>query len=278
MSLIPIHGLFNYGADTHGVLVMVPLSSDLVLVTTYDGGGATGRGRVMVLDITTGQITQLGPETALAGAPAALWVFNGRIYIGTFSTNLTAGKVYWVRLGDVALTDALLTLATGEGVIDMITFLGNLYAGTSAAWPAANPISSHIYKYTNSTAAWTIAATNSGTATGNQWGPFILSSDGLTCFVFYTDRAAGVDTSIKKTTDGVTWTSDYDIDVNVGATYQYSGRPVLDSNGDLYWPILDSNQLGKILKRTAAGVWSIDDAGSASTTLRGALNILRPTV
>lgn len=274
LSLIPIHPSFNYGTDRQGVLSITPYSSELLLVTTYDGNDATGRGRLMLLDITTGQITQLGVETPLVGAPIGLWVFNGRIYVGSFSTNLTAGKVYWCRIGDQTLTDSGLVLVTGEGVTDIITFLGNLYVGTSAAWPSANPISSHIKLFTNSTGAWTNAVTNSGTATGNQWGPFILSSDGLTAFSFYTDRAGSPDTSIKKSTDGATWTQDYDIDSNLGNTFQWSGRPCIDSNGDIYWPIFDASQNGKILKRTAAGSWSIAD-NAASITIRGPLVALR---
>lgn len=274
LALIPISPLFNYGTDRHGVINITPYSPELLLVSTYDGDGATGRGRVMILDITTGQVTQLGVETSIIGAPIGLHIFNGRIYVGTFTTNLTLTKLYWVRLGDAAMTDTGMVLVAGEGVTDLVTFLGDLYIGTSAAWPAANPINSHIKKFTNSTAVFSNAATNGGTATGNQWGPFILSSDGLTCFTFYTDRAGGPDTSIKKSTDGATWTADYDIDLNLGNTFQWSGRPARDSSGNIYWPIFDASQNGKILKRTSAGVWSIAD-NTAAITIRGPLNIIQ---
>lgn len=272
LCLIPIHPSFNFGADTQGVLAITPYSSELLILTTVDGNGATARGRVMILDITSGQITQLGVETALTGAPLGLLVYNGRIFIGTFIGNLTAGKVFSLRLGDATLTDSGLVLALGEGVTDMIVFLGDLYVGTSAGWPAANAIPSHIKKFTTSTGAWSTAATNGSTALGNRYGPFILSSDGLTAFCFFCTRGGQQD--ILKSTDGAAWTSDYDITVNVGATFIQSGRPVRDANGDIYWVIYNSSQAGKIIKRTAAGVWSIADS-AANIQVRGPLNTLR---
>jgi hypothetical protein len=274
LAQIPIHTSFNYGADFHGVVDIIPYSPTEMLVTTYDGNGATGRGRVMLLTVTTGQLTQLGPQTAVAGAPLALTVFQGKIYFGTFSTNLTVSTIYWCRPGDATLTADALAMPAGEFPISMCVFKGDLYMGTSAAWPVANPISSHIKKLSASSRAWTNAQTNTGTGTANFIGPLILSSDSGTMYnMFYDAAAVSPVIKIQSTTDGASWSTAYDIALNVGSGYFNSGTPVLDSNGDIYWPVFDSNQKMRLL-RLASGVWSIVDS-TANQYIRGPILWLR---
>lgn len=253
--------------EYHGVLSLCPYSASELVVTTYDGNDAAGRGRIFLLDITTGSLVQLGQETAITGGPVAVTVYQGWIYVGTASANGTQGKVYKVRLGDVTLTlDA--TNDAGEQCHAFMTFGGNLYMGTSAGWPdAGNARYARIRKRTASTAAWTDAYVSDSTAVGNSIGPFVFSSDGLTVFAFLhkVSNGAAPLLSIISSTDGTNWAQAYDVTANVGTTYIYSNWPIRAANGDIYWPLYSAAMVDRTLKRTSAGVWSIVDSSGVKT-------------
>jgi hypothetical protein len=273
IAKVGIHSLFNYGGDYQGVLSLLPYSDTLLIISTYDGDGATGRGRVMLLDVTSGDIKQLGPETALVGTPATICVYAGRIWIGTAVFNLTQGKVYSVRIGDATLTQETgFVVVNGEGVAGMATFKGDLYVSTSASW-ATFGLFAHVMKRAAGTGAWSTVLTGDGTGSGNYIGPLIVAADGLTIYGLWSSVSGGAAPIVRimKSTDGTTWTQELDIVALVGGvTYAFSGYPVLDTNGDIYWPVLSPGSGdGKTLKRAfAGGAWTVVD----TSTIRGTIN------
>lgn len=272
---IPLSSLYTPASDYHGVLSIVPYSATQLLVTTYDGNIGDAAGRLFLLDVQTGGVTQLAPESVIAGADGgylvAVHVYQSWIYLAAFRGNLRAGHIYRIRQGDVTVTLDK-TFAAGEGAISMATFLGDLYAGTSAAWPSANAINCHLAKRAASTGAWTNAITGDGVGVGNVIGPLIVSRDGLTMYAFWNSVSGGAAPQIRicSTTTGSSFSTAYDISGGaLGATFSNSGSPLVDANGDLYWPVYQGNMTGAVLKRTAAGVWSIVD--NALALIRGPL-------
>lgn len=274
LAQVPLHPAIT-ASEYHGVLSIVPYSESELIVTTYDGNDATGRGRVFILDVTTGSLVQMGQETTISGGPVAAIVYQGWIFVGTASANGTTGIVYKVRPGDATLTTEA-TNDAGEQCHAFMTFGGNLYLGTNAGWPdVSNARVARIRKRTASTAAWADSYVSDSTATGNSIGPFILSSDGGTAFAFLHKVSAGAAPllSIISSTDGTTWATAYDVSTNVGTSYTNSNWPIRATNGDIYWPLYSDAMVARILKRTSAGSWSIVDSSGAKT--RGPLLLFK---
>ena len=253
---IPHHVNFAPASDESGVLAIVPYSSTELLVSTYDGNGAAGRGRVFLLDVTTGQLTQLGPETSLTGAPQSLVVYQGKIWAALSVSNGSQGSVLSVRNGEATWTTEF-TPAVGRGAASLAVFGGNLYCGQSAAWAGAGN-SAIISRRVASTTTWSTVLTADGTGTGNILSPVFVTQNGLTLLVFWNSVSGGAApaTRISSSTDGTTWATDFDIATNVGATYVRSGYPFIDTNGTIYWTVLDDSNNSVIMTRTSAGTWS----------------------
>lgn len=269
---IPHHVSFAPASDEAGVIDIVLYSATQLVVSTYDGNGASGRGRVFLLDVTTGQLTQLGPETSLTGAPQGLVVYQGRIWAACSVSNGSQGAVRSVRNGEATWTTEF-TPAVGRSAVSLVSFGGNLYCGQSAAWAGAGN-TAIISRRLASTAAWTTALTADGTGTGNILAALFVTQDGATILAYWNSVSGGAAPALRisSSTDGTTWVTDYDISVNVGTTYINSGAPYIDGT-DVYWPVVKDTNATNILKRTSTGVWSIVD--STDPLNRGPLTSIR---
>lgn len=233
---------------------MCPYDDQQLIISCWD---ATG-GRVFLMDTTTGAMTQLGPETVLPTIPFSICVYQGSIFIGLVNgSGASTSTIRYCRPGDATwTTDFTTTSATGY-VIGLAVFKGKLYAGL-----AADSLSNALLKQRDSEGTWTTVDTSASTDPINFYGPFIVSQDGATIYGFYgtvSGPGAVPTASIIKSTDGATWSSEYDIEANVSNAHTKCGFPWLDTNGDIYWPVRSTGAGDKILKRTSAGVWSVVD-------------------
>ena len=261
-------------AIPRGVTSFVPYDDSHLLVGTYDDEGTVGRGRILLMDVKNGTFVELGSETDLnGGVPFNFCVYNGRVWAGF--VNLAGGSsttVRYCRFGDPTwTTDSGLSLPTSMGyVVDIVSFLGKLYIGT-AIDVGDNP----EIRERDQEGTWTIRHTGAGGADALDYmGPFQVTLDGLTCLAgqFQNDGPTG----ILESTDGVTWTQQYDIRSNLGASYMKSGMPVLDRDtGSIFWPVMAAGAADAILKRTSGGTWSIVHATALTKDLRGPIGIIK---
>ena len=170
-----------------GVLSFVPYDENRLIVTTYDSTGGTGLGRVLLLNVNTGQWSQVGPETSLAGLPMNTAVWQGKIWTGLI--NLSGGSattVRWARPEDATWTTDLTTPVTLGYVIDLAVFQGNLYIALAADVGD----SAEIRKRT-SDGTWSIVLTADGTGASNFLGPLIVNDDDTKIFAFWSSVSGG---------------------------------------------------------------------------------------
>ena len=256
--------------DSQAIVSIVPYSADELLISTHEYDGTAVHTRVLLYSLTTGELTQLGPETDLRGSVIALIVYQGRIWI--CPTNFIIGatvNVSWVRPGDAAWTTDVALPAAAIGGVSMVEFLGDLYLGTHSS--AATDAS--VRKRAAATTAWTEVLLLNGSGTGQYVGPFIKTADNLTLLAYFNNADGTAPLQrIVKTTDGTSWSTDLDIVADLGAGYGVSGTPFLDSDGSIYWPLRKSDNTGFIKKRTSAGTWSTVDT---INDLRGPLLALK---
>lgn len=255
------------GSICRGVYSITPFSDTQLLVSTYDDNTAIGRGRVLLLDTTSGALTHIAPETDIQfGGGLNPFVFQGKVWLGSIhGSGGTGPTIAWARLQDKTWTidvdpgslPAAFTASTGY-IINGVVFLGELYVSVAAD----TPTNGRICKRTNA-GVWSVAKQNDGTGANNFLGPLIVSKDGNTIFAYWSSVSGGAApvNRIISSTDGATWATDYDVSANVGASYSATGMPLLDENGDIYWPSLAGapGASAKMLKRTTGGVWSIVD-------------------
>ena len=247
------------------IFSIVPYSSTQLLVSTYDSTTGNGRSRVMLLDIQTGSLTQLGAETDITSMIVQPFVIGGRVWIGTHNNGgAAASTVRWTRPGDPTwVTDH--TTAAGLGYCTgMTSFLGNIYA----AW-GADVSTSAVIKQRTSDGVWSTVHTSDGTGAGNYCGPLITSKDGLTVYAYRWSVSGGVAPigRILKSTNGTTWTQDYDAGGTSGESQ--SGQPILDpdDSGLIWWVLTDvtGTGTGSLLRNNAGTYTNVDE----TTTQRG---------
>lgn len=267
-------------ADNTGVrdlCSLIPYDPTHILLCTHDDSSGTHRGRVLLVDITSGATTQIGPNTDLnTGHPHAICIFRNQIWIGGF--NGTGGSTTTVRHARTTETTWVTDFTTGAlngYTTDIIPFKGNL----SAAFACDAGGVGKIYQRTTADGVWTNVDNTDGTNGGAYEGPFIISKDGNTIFAFWnSSNGTAPITRIRKSTDGVTWSDEVDLTQAslLNSTSQASsGYPFRDSNGDIYWPVtMGSYSSSKMLKRTNAGTWSVVDTLASQPVLRGPLGIL----
>ncbi len=236
-----------------------PYDDSTLIVSSWDG---TTQARVFTMDVTTGAMTQLGPETAIAstpgGFPMSVAVYQGSIYIGICNTSgASATQILRTRPGDATWETDFTTPTTNGYVVGLQVFKGKLYAGL-----AADVLSAALLKERTSDGTWSTVQTSVGTDPGTNYGPFILSADGGTIYAFFgtvSGPGAELAASIIKSTDGSSWSLEYDIETNHTSAYASTGFPYRDASGNIYWPIKTAGA-AKILKRAASnGAWSTVD-------------------
>jgi len=238
----------------------------------YNATGSNVHTRVLLYNLVTGSLEQVGPATDLGGSAVALTVFQGRIWIAPTNLENITLNISWVRPGDSTWTTDAAFAASAIGGISMVEFLGDLYLGTHGSGTSAT--NATIRKRTTATAVWsTVKSTDGSTGAFTHLGPLIVTAAGTTILAWYDNvDGTGVKQRILSSTDGTTWVTDLDVVADLGVGYTVSGVPYLDSDGSIYWPIRKSDNTGFIKKRTSAGVWSTVDT---INNLRGPLVALK---
>ena len=257
-----------------GITSIVPYNPTNLLVGVVDDEGTLGRGRVLLMNITNGTFTELGPDTDLnGGVPFNFCLFDGRIWAGF--VNLAGGSattVRWVRPGDTTwTTDSTLTLPATMGyVVDIIPFKGKLYIATAIDVGDQPEIRERDQEGT-----WTIRHTGTGgTDALDYMGPFVVTQDGST--ILAGEMCADGPQRILESTDGVTWSEVYDIRTELGTAYTNYGMPIVDrDDGSIFWPIMTAGAADAILKRTTGGTWSISHTIAMAKDLRGPIAIIK---
>lgn len=233
------------GTPITKILSIVPYSSAYLLISTRD---STSRGRVFLFDVANGTLEQLGPETDLPYLPINPLVFQGRVFVGMYhGAGGSGAEVYYCRPGDASWTlDETLSSARGY-IYNMVPFLGELYAGVGV-----DVGSNGVVMKRDKDTAWAAAATSDGTGAGNHYGPMAVSQDGLTIYGFRNSVSGGAAPTnrIMKSTDGASWSQDYD--AGSGSGTSNCGIPWVDTNGDMYWVMFSASGAnnGRIVKQS----------------------------
>lgn len=250
------------GGFPYGVLSIVPYSANQLIFTTSDDTTAPGgAARVFLLNINTGALQQLGPQTNLNGMLWFPFVYAGKIWIGTSNTSGgSASKVYWIRPGDTTWTLDFTSAVTEGYIYGMAAFKGDLYAGFGVDVGSSGKI-----KKRTTNGVWSNVHTSDGTGASNYCGPLITSLDGTAIYAFRWSVSGGAAPvgRILKSTDGAAWAQDYDAGSVAGSSMQ--GIPILDPNnsGDIYWCMFDPTNIspGRFV-RNRAGVYTVLDTDS----------------
>ena len=257
--------------DPTGILSIVPYSTTELIVSTYDSNSGTGRGRVMLLDITNGQITVLGPETDLNGGIVLRpIVYQNKIWIGTHNRSGGASStVRWIRPGDVTWTTDFTSGATKGYIYGFAIFKELLYAGFGSDVGGNGQIQAR-----SAAGTWSVVHTSDGTGASNFCGPLITNRAGDKIYSFRNSVSGGANpiNRILESTDGASWT--LSLDLGNLATHSAPGYPILDDNGDIYWMFFDPAGSGSgDIYRNVSGTWS----GSLKTDshLRGPISKIK---
>lgn len=227
----------------------------------YFGSNDSPNGRVYRLDLITGQLTMIIGAIGTAYTAFSIASFVGSLFVGASDNNGGGAVTSFIYRcnpdADIAWTTDSAALS---GVpVSMVNFLGNLYIGTGSRRAAE---SMNVYKRTPSGVYSTVLTD------ANPWN---VTAGGQLA-VFNNTLFAYMGGNIHKSTDGSAWSVDLDVFTTYSSFAGRPGRPVV-FEGALYWPFEDtaSTGSGRVLKRTAAGAWSV---ALGPTWLTGLLTVL----
>lgn len=247
---------------------ILPFNDSQIVIGVADG---TLRGRVFLMDVQTGGITQLGSFSDLGnpGVPICPFVQNNRIYAPLVNgSGGSAGRIYYTRDGDSVWTSHE-TLATNLGyVYHSAIFKGELYVGVGA------DSGSHgqIWKRSKDN-VWSSVYSSDGTGSNNYCAGLIVSLDGLTIYA-YQNALSGTSPVMRiiSSTDGASWTSLHTLGDASGT--QAVGQPYLDTNGDIYYVVFSKTGLANgIVTRLRSG--SFTDVLTTTAHLGGGVTSLK---
>lgn len=166
-------------------------------------------GRVMSLDISTGQLAQVGNAWGSGtgqindGLPGALCWYQGQLFAGE---SVSASPKVWRIYPDIDAAwtqDAVAGVATDDAILSMCEFKGDLYASTRGSGVGVGK----IYKRAASSSAWSQVHTVTGSASAING---LITYDGA---LYALDREGSTPRlHVLKSTDGASWSTDLDID------------------------------------------------------------------
>lgn len=199
----------SIGVPTQAVMSVLNANGTIYL-STYDSGttSADFKGRVFQFTPSTGVFTPLGPTFPAGYLPYALAWHAGRLWVGTSSQDITfVGRVYWFRPGiDTAWTLDFSTAAGIGDIVTMLSFRGELYAGT-----AAKSGSSAIVTKRSSLGVWGTVDTGADTGAQNYYSGAVLFNNAF--YISYIDSSSTNILRIRKF-DGTIWSTAYTAGVN----------------------------------------------------------------
>jgi len=223
--------------------------------------------KVQQFNPETGVMRQVGPSLGVGSAGGVLTClgFEGKIWIANNQNN---GVVYSIRppegvfQGDTSWTTE--KSFTGQGVMSLGSFQGQLYAGLSGTTP-------DIYVRAAADGTWSQSEASpfgAGASAGYYSALHVYESE-LYAVVFHNH---GTPRMVVRKFDGTTWSTDYDIEGSQ-PNAQTVGQPVT-FDGKMYVVVASATAATAAILENASGSWSEVDTGTA---LRGFLGVLEVT-
>lgn len=231
-----------------------------IYVAVNDIGGVIPdkRGRVFHLDYQTGSLTQIGESFSSVtgdianGYPHTLFSFMGQLWTLADGLSGTPANVKVLRIRPFDETTWTVDSTTGLAAYGFsgAAFKGNLYIGCEDADASA----ALLKKRTPAGVYSTVDTGVDGGASFDRYDSLIVHDGALYANYF----SIGQTSAIMRSTDGTTWTVDYDIEAQLGTTALLPGG-CMSYGGALYFvlaPDVQTATTGQIIRRTAAGSWS----------------------
>lgn len=246
------------GSSDQLVLVVPPVGDPTIPAYTagasgfhlgdfYFGTITVTNPRVYKFDLTTGALTMIGGGVIGSQYTAmAIGSYLGQLFVAASDNSAgVAPNSFVYRCDPLTATAWTLDSALLDGIPGgMVNFQGNLYIATGSR-NAAKAMT--IYKRTPS-GIYSTVFTDATPWNIQSGGAIIEFNDTLFAYM------GG---NIVKSTDGTVWTVDLDVFTTYGSFEAKTGLPVIFNN-ELYWPFEDHAEVtSRVLKRTAAGVWSV---------------------
>lgn len=174
-----------------------------LFLAAYDPGP---RGRVLELDLETGQLQQIGNAfDTTAGMPYCLCSHNGLLWVGTAKlAGAAVGRIYSFRVDVDTSWTLRVTTGAGQGYIrSMASFQGELYFGTNG--DAGTDALLRVLE--NDYTTVTTSDTGSKLNDPDEFDALTVYDGALYCVYSCT----GEDISQVRKFDGSSWTTDLDI-------------------------------------------------------------------
>ena len=181
------------------------------------GSGANIAGRVMQYDPVTGKTTQVlnpfGNNTGdvTGGAPSCMVWYQNQLWVGLNGSATTdaIGKIVRAH-PDVDTTWTTDVSNLRSHISTMAVFKGDLYAGTQSSVSTGATITRRL----STGVAWATQVTSGGGAAGNgHYASMLVDGDTAIYCVEYWSGGTDI-IHILRSTDGVTWSTDRDVDAN----------------------------------------------------------------
>lgn len=210
------------------------------------------RGRVLELDLETGQLTQIGGGfSTTAGYPYCLVSHNGLLWAGTSQLGGGTGYIYSFRVDVDTAWTLRVTTAVGAGQIrSLASYGGILYYGTQGIAGTDALLRTLANDYT------TTATSDTGSKVTDPDGfDALMPYDGdLYCvYTCATENICQI-----RVFDGTSWTTDLDIFATEGRA-AYAGQPFANTHDDsLLIPFLATNDgtSDGFIYRKSGGTWT----------------------
>lgn len=234
-----------------------------IYIAVHDNGGSAPNpaGRVLSLDLTTGELDQVasafgaGTGEMSGGYPACLAWYQGQIWVGLNSDSTTDGNGKIVRCYPGVETTWTADVSNlRQSISTLCVFKGDLYAGTHSSVSAGATITQRAAD----TGAWTTRATSASGAGGNgHYASMIVHGSAIYAVEYF---SGGTDVlHILTSTDGTTWTTSRDVDANDSpADPPQFPAGVVEYDDDLYvvFRATTATATDGFIMQLASGTWT----------------------
>lgn len=226
----------------YGILSMMA-ANGVIYLTTYDGPtAATAFGRVFSFNPSTGVLVPLGATFPQQHMPYALAWHAGRLWCGTWwrTDDTNAGRIYSYRPGIDAAWVLDRTMAVGRGCSMLISYNGELFAGSYTIASGAN---CRVEKR-DTLGAWASSLNVGGASTSLFLGGVVFAGN------LYVNLYLSNTTSTIRKFDGTTWTTPHTIANGKAAPMAFTDRDTVYFGGG------GNNKSAELVSSTDGAVWT----------------------
>lgn len=245
-------------------------------LAVHDPGGSAPNlaGRVLSLDLQTGVMSQIATAFGNAtgeksgGYPCCLCFYQNQLFVGLQGSNTTDGIGTVVRCYPTVDTTWTNDVATLSGYpCSIAPFKGDLLVCTESSVSTG----AKIYRRAATTKAYVASFTSGGGAGGTGFCTSLIEYSGAIYAVEY--HTTGPIIHIKTSTDGITFSTDRDVDATDGgvAGNYPAGTVVLDSKLYYVFRATTASAVDGFIMQKASGTWTKVDA---AVNLAGPLAVL----